>query len=71
MTKGRFVLMNNWRVLHGRAGGAVSSDRVLVGGTITREAIYSQARRACVRVRVCVRVLYSSQRNADAPVSPH
>ena len=45
MTKGRFFLMNNWRVLHGRAGGTVSSDRMLVGGTITRESIYSQARR--------------------------
>ena len=45
MEKGKFFLMNNWRVLHGRAGGLVSSDRVLVGGTITREAIYSQARR--------------------------
>ena len=45
MHAGRFFLMNNWRVLHGRAGGLASSDRVLVGGTITREAIYSQARR--------------------------
>jgi len=45
MQRGRFLLMNNWRVLHGRAGGAASSDRMLVGGTITREAIYSQARR--------------------------
>ena len=45
MRKGRFFLMNNWRVLHGRAGGVASSDRMLVGGTITREAIYSQARR--------------------------
>jgi len=45
MHKGKFFLMNNWRVLHGRAGGLASSDRVLVGGTITREAIYSQARR--------------------------
>jgi len=45
MFKGRFFLMNNWRVLHGRAGGVASSDRMLVGGTITRESIYSQARR--------------------------
>jgi len=45
MQKGKFFLMNNWRVLHGRAGGVASSDRVLVGGTITRESIYSQARR--------------------------
>eukprot|EP00316_Scyphosphaera_apsteinii_P004387 CAMPEP_0119313676 /NCGR_PEP_ID=MMETSP1333-20130426/29989_1 /TAXON_ID=418940 /ORGANISM="Scyphosphaera apsteinii, Strain RCC1455" /LENGTH=483 /DNA_ID=CAMNT_0007318573 /DNA_START=83 /DNA_END=1534 /DNA_ORIENTATION=+ len=45
MHKGRFLLMHNWRVLHGRAGGMASSNRVLVGGTITREAFYSQARR--------------------------
>lgn len=45
MSKGRFILMQNWRVLHGRAGGRASANRVLVGGTITREAFYSQARR--------------------------
>lgn len=45
MKKGRFMLMNNWRILHGRAGGAASSNRILVGGTITRESIYSQSRR--------------------------
>jgi len=45
MEKGRFLLMHNWRVLHGRAGGVASSDRMVVGGTITREAFYSQARR--------------------------
>ena len=45
MEKGRFLLMHNWRVLHGRAGAAASSNRMLVGGTITREAFYSQARR--------------------------
>ena len=40
-----FFLMQNWRTLHGRAGGKASSDRTLVGGTITREAFYSTARR--------------------------
>lgn len=45
MEKGRFLLLHNWRVLHGRAGGAASSNRVLVGGTVTREAFYSTARR--------------------------
>jgi len=45
MSRGQFFLMNNWRVLHGRAGGLASSDRILAGGTITRESIYSQARR--------------------------
>jgi trimethyllysine dioxygenase len=45
MEANSILLMNNWRVLHGRAGGrAASSDRhVLVGGTIVREAIYSRA----------------------------
>ena len=28
-----------------RAGGAASANRVLVGGTVTREAFYSTARR--------------------------
>lgn len=44
MKKGRFLVMNNWRVLHGRAAGAASADRTLVGGTITREAVYAKAR---------------------------
>ena len=37
------LLMNNWRVLHGRAGGRASPDRHVVGGTVVREAIYSRA----------------------------
>jgi len=41
---GQILVMNNWRVLHGRAGGKASADRVLVGGTITREAFYSTAK---------------------------
>jgi alpha-ketoglutarate-dependent taurine dioxygenase len=45
MEKGRFLVLHNWRVLHGRASGAASSNRVLVGGTVTREAFYSTARR--------------------------
>ena len=53
MSKGRFCLVNNWRVLHGRAGGTVSSDRVLVGGTILREAFYSTARRLTRERRGC------------------
>ena len=44
MERGRFLLMHNWRVLHGRAGAAASANRMVVGGTITREAFYSQAR---------------------------
>jgi trimethyllysine dioxygenase len=34
------LVMNNWRVLDGRAGGRASPDRHVVGGTIVREAIY-------------------------------
>ena len=43
MTEGTILLMNNWRTLHGRAGGRASPDRHLVGGTITRENVYSVA----------------------------
>ena len=35
--------MNNWRTLHGRAGGRASPNRDVVGGTVLREAIYSKA----------------------------
>ena len=44
MEKGTILIMNNWRVLHGRAGGRASGDRHVVGGTVLREAIYSRAR---------------------------
>ena len=51
METGDFMIVNNWRVLHGRAGardgtdiGKISKNRVLVGGTITRENAYSRAR---------------------------
>ena len=37
-------VMNNWRVLHGRAGGKASGDRHVVGGTVLREALYSNAK---------------------------
>ena len=43
MEANSILLMNNWRVLHGRAGGRASPDRHVVGGTIVREAIYSRA----------------------------
>ena len=36
-------VMNNWRTLHGRAGGRASPNRDVVGGTVLREAIYSKA----------------------------
>jgi len=49
MQKGQAVLMQNWRVLHGRAGFQ-SPDRTLVGGTITRENFYSKACQLISRV---------------------
>lgn len=44
MEAGTVLLMNNWRVFHGRAGGRATSDRKVVGGTILRESFYSRAR---------------------------
>jgi len=51
MNKGEILMINNWRVLHGRAGSRdgtrsniQSFDRVLVGGTVTRETFFSRAR---------------------------
>ena len=43
MSAGRFLIMHNWRVMHGRAGNRASSTRTVVGGTITREAFFSRA----------------------------
>lgn len=43
MQQGSMLLMNNWRVLHGRAAGMASVDRKIVGGTITRESFFSKA----------------------------
>jgi trimethyllysine dioxygenase len=43
MKKGQILLINNWRVLHGRVGQQ-SPNRTLLGGTVTREAIYSRSR---------------------------
>ena len=34
---------HNWRILHGRAGLA-GKRRVILGGTVTRDAFYSTAR---------------------------
>ena len=51
MSEGVITVVHNWRVLHGRAGSRdgsasmlQSEDRVLVGGTITRENLFSRAR---------------------------
>lgn len=43
MQAGTLLLMNNWRVLHGRAGGMATYDRKVVGGTILRESFFSRA----------------------------
>lgn len=42
MREGEILLIQNWRVMHGRAGFQ-SPERTLVGGTITRENFYSKA----------------------------
>jgi hypothetical protein len=54
---GQLVVFHNWRVMHGRGGnrdGSVSriqsADRVLMGGTVTRESIYSTARQLLTKV---------------------
>jgi alpha-ketoglutarate-dependent taurine dioxygenase len=49
---GQIVIVNNWRVMHGRDGNwdgthsetIQSSDRFLTGGTVTRENMISKAR---------------------------
>eukprot|EP00596_Hydrurales_sp_CCMP1899_P001977 CAMPEP_0119037486 /NCGR_PEP_ID=MMETSP1177-20130426/5863_1 /TAXON_ID=2985 /ORGANISM="Ochromonas sp, Strain CCMP1899" /LENGTH=498 /DNA_ID=CAMNT_0006998813 /DNA_START=118 /DNA_END=1615 /DNA_ORIENTATION=- len=43
MSAGKFMIMHNWRVMHGRAGNRASTTRTVVGGTITREAFFSRA----------------------------
>jgi hypothetical protein len=43
MKEGTFLIMHNWRVLHGRTGGKASTSRTVVGGTITRESFFSKA----------------------------
>ena len=43
MKEGRFLVMHNWRILHGRAGNRASTTRTVVGGTVTRENFFSRA----------------------------
>jgi trimethyllysine dioxygenase len=43
INQGQMLVLNNWRVLHGRAGAASSADRCIMGGTIVREAFVSRA----------------------------
>jgi len=55
MEKGKMLIMNNWRVLHGRKANTATPSRVLVGGTITREAYY------CKGVELAERIAASQQ----------
>ncbi|KAJ1444484.1 hypothetical protein M885DRAFT_552825 [Pelagophyceae sp. CCMP2097] len=43
MEAGNLLVMNNWRTLHGRAGGRATSNRHVVGGTVLRESVFSAA----------------------------
>jgi len=42
---GQMLILDNWRVLHGRAGRKSSPDRIIMGGTVVREAFHSQVTR--------------------------
>jgi len=51
MQAGDIIVVQNWRVMHGRDGARDGSksnlqspDRVITGGTVTRENIYCAAR---------------------------
>ena len=39
----QMLILDNWLVLHGRAGGKSSPNRVIMGGTVVREAFHSKA----------------------------
>lgn len=43
LQQGQAVIFNNWRVMHGRAGLA-DTRRVILGGTVARDAFHSTAR---------------------------
>jgi len=43
LQEGQILVLNNWRVLHGRAGRVSSADRCIMGGTVVREAFCSRA----------------------------
>ena len=45
LSSGRLLMLDNWRVLHGRAGIRTSAGaRVLCGGYVARDEWLSQAR---------------------------
>ena len=43
ISQGQMLILDNWRVLHGRAGGKSSPNRVIMGGTVVREGFHSKA----------------------------
>jgi alpha-ketoglutarate-dependent taurine dioxygenase len=43
INEGHILLIDNWRVLHGRAGKHCSPNRCIMGGTVVREAFHSKA----------------------------
>merc|ERR1711907_93530 len=57
--KGQLLICNNWRSLHGRAG-LKGKARIILGGTVTRDAVYSAGRLAISRAYAsltCIAVL--------------
>merc|ERR1719198_1001534 len=46
--KGQLLICNNWRTMHGRAG-LKGKARIILGGTVTRDAVYSAGRLAISR----------------------
>jgi len=46
--KGQTLICNNWRAMHGRAG-LKGKARTILGGTVTRDAVYSAGRLALSR----------------------
>jgi len=39
----QFLIMNNWRTMHGRAG-LKGKARTILGGTVTKDSFYSATR---------------------------
>jgi len=45
LSKGQLIIFNNWRTMHGRAG-LKGKARTILGGTVSRDGMYSAARGA-------------------------
>jgi hypothetical protein len=43
ISQGQMLILDNWRVLHGRSGGKSSPNSVIMGGTVVREGFHSKA----------------------------